>query len=175
MVLYPGEAGQESTRGATYHVAPAGEFQPGAWVRELDDRDPWHNIMREYNEEFLNAPAARTGSPEDGESPPYSQLRDAIKDKALTRWFLGIGIDPVTLAADLLTACVFERPAFVRIFGKEPWTSIEGPIRPYPFAAAQIERFARIEATAARAMLPGGSALLLLAWEHRAALGLPAG
>ena len=104
-----------------YHVAPAGEFQP-----HIDDPTVWasdlnllHNIIREYAEEFLGV--AEAGG--DGgvaidydRDPPYSDFCRAFRQGKMKVFYLGVGIDPLSWKPEILTVCVFDGPAFDKIF-----------------------------------------------------------
>ena len=104
-----------------YHVVPAGEFQP-----HIDDPTIWdsdlnlfHNIIREYAEEFLGT--AEAGG--DGgiaidydRDPPYSDFSRACRQGKIKVFFLGVGLDPLSWKPEILTACIFEGRTFDKIF-----------------------------------------------------------
>jgi hypothetical protein len=98
-----------ATAMGTYHVAPAGEFQPGG-VNPADfvsDADLWRTIVREYAEEFLGLPDAAGTSGRTinyGRDLPYSLIHKARQTRGCSVYFLGLGIDPLSLKAEILTA-----------------------------------------------------------------------
>ena len=87
-----------------------------------------------------------------------------------------MGVDPLTLDADLLTVLVFDAPFFDAEFGGLVAVNDEGYLLKSPsgpgsagagdvgleFTAGSVERFTRTEA-----MQPAGAAVLALAWQHR--------
>ena len=76
---------------------------------------------------------------------------------------LGLGIDPLTLATDLLTAVVIDAPVFDELFGAMVDRNAEGRVLPgQPFTAEFIDRL-----TTREPVQPAGAALLRLAWQHR--------
>ncbi len=76
---------------------------------------------------------------------------------------LGLGIDPLTLATDLLTAVVIDAPVFDELFGAMVDRNAEGRVLPgQPFTAELIDRLTTREPVQA-----AGAALLRLAWRHR--------
>lgn len=114
----------------THHVTPAGEFQPSGSGANLfnQDRDLWKNIQREYHEEFLGAPESwHTGhSPDYRNEEPYKLFNEVYEQGDLKVWFLGIGLDPLTLKAEILTCAVWEGEAFDLLFGTIVDTNEEG-------------------------------------------------
>lgn len=116
----------------SYHVIPAGEFQPSSTSPESFDADfsIWNNMMREYSEEVANNPE------HDGTSPTpfdYSvgvcgQLNKMKEKGELAPFYFGVLIDPYTFQAEVLTACVFTRAAFYEIFPSVLERNREGSI-----------------------------------------------
>jgi len=82
---------------------------------------------------------------------------------------LGMGVDPLTLAVDILAAAVFDSGLFDDLFAGLVATNAEGrvvrgPGAPgVPFTAEVIHRFGG----GAEAMQAAGAAVLQLAWQHR--------
>jgi hypothetical protein len=163
-----------ATAMGTHHVAPAGEFQP-AGVNPTDfvsDADLWRTIVREYAEEFLNLPdaAGSTGRTIDyRRDPPYSLIHKARQTRGCSVYFLGLGIDPLSLKAEILTACVFKADAFDRLFGKMRGRNAEGKLfvghdnRGMPFDNENVQEFL----SGGQETLPAGAACLALAWRWR--------
>jgi hypothetical protein len=163
--------------GGLYQVAPVGLFQPSsdATFNEANDFDLWRSIARELSEELLGA-SEDYGSdhrPIDYDHWPFhTTLAAARRDGALRVFWLGLGIDPLTLVADLLVVAVFDAERFDTIFPRLASTNAEGHLvrlhdgpgatTGVPFTAPTIERF-----TTAEPIQPAGAALLRLAWHHR--------
>jgi hypothetical protein len=151
-----------------YQVLPVGVFQPAGekpWnVRT--DFSLWRCIIRELAEELC------------GEAEDYHTSRGLIKYDAwpfavrLTRalhtghvcaFCLGIGVDPLTFATDILTVVVIDSPLYDELFSHAADANMEGSIVPaVPFTAETVDRYAHHEPTQA-----AGAALLKLAWRHR--------
>ncbi|MFC9969947.1 hypothetical protein ACFVH6_03480 [Spirillospora sp. NPDC127200] len=144
--------------GGLYQVMPVGVFQPVEDARR--DLDLWWNITREYGEEFL-------GTREDYRRPDeaFTAFRDRF-EKARERgdvrpYCLGLGVDPLTFAVDLLTVAVIEDAAFGELFGGLVRENDEGAVSLAPF-----------DGTLPRPVQPAGAAALRLAWRHRGRLGI---
>ena len=173
------------------HVVPAGEFTPADLTQPATKRDLvlWHNVMREYAEEFLGVPESfgRTGkSPDYLNDWPYVELNRARSSGMLRCHILGIGLDPLTWKPEILTCCVIDSGAFDALFlpsilGRsmdqeatttEPGIS-EGIIlsggrgQGLPFVNDNVASYVDSEYTR-----PAGRACLQLAWRHREALGI---
>src|SRR5262249_31288643 len=79
---------------------------------------------------------------------------------------LGIGVDPLTFATDILTAVTIDAPLYDDLFGQVTGTNAEGSILPaIPFTAEIVDRYASREPTQA-----AGAGLLWLACRHRSIL-----
>lgn len=165
-----------ATAAGVYDVIPAGEFQPASvaiWDRR-NDFDLWRNMVREYSEELCGA-AEHDGTrskPIDYDSwPLYRDLEDAQQAGTLAPFFLGLGLDALTLAATILTVVVIDDDVFGRVFGSMVRYNDEGEIvalgdgraaEGIPFTAESVERLLRSEPIASP-----GAACLALAWRHR--------
>jgi hypothetical protein len=167
--------------GGVYHVIPTGEFQPSGvalWDRH-NDFDLWRNMVREYSEELLGEPehdGSRSQPIGYREWPLFQQLEAARRDGALSVFFLGIGLDALTLTACILTVVVIDDDVFSEIFGSTVRFNEEGevvavgdgtPTEGVPFTEAAVRRM-----LAAEPMASAGAGCLALAWQHRHALGL---
>ena len=158
--------------GGLYQVMPVGVFQPlgsgSSGTRPLAeegaDLDLWRCMVREFSEELLGttedyAPGF------DQESWPFHRAIDAARAQGrVTVHCLGLGVDPLTLALDVLTVAVFDDAAFDELFG-----GFGGLVTVN--AEGRVTR-ARLDATAPSPMQPAGAAALALTRRHRAALGL---
>jgi hypothetical protein len=154
--------------GGMYQVLPVGIFQPAGdqpWNTE-NDFSLWRCIVRELAEELR------------GESEHYETHRGPIDYDAwsfadhLTRALpagqvrvhcVGIGVDPLTFATDILTVLTIDAPLYDELFGDIAASNVEGSILPaMPFTAETVEQYASTEPTQA-----AGAGLLRLAWRHR--------
>ena len=95
--------------GGLYQVIPVGVFQPASPgpTGQTDDLDLWRFITREYNEELLGAPET-TGDngPVDYDAWPFHQaLQKARQGGELRVFWLGVGVDPLSLVTDFLIRC----------------------------------------------------------------------
>lgn len=112
------------TAEGTFHVIPAGEFQPSslAGCSFEEDLSIWKNIMRESAEEILGKEEfeGNDGISFDYDSEPYIVLEKAKSEGNLKVFYLGIGLDPLSFHAEILTCVVYKENTFISIFGKEP-------------------------------------------------------
>ena len=166
--------------GGLYQVIPVGIFQPADDnpASEQNDLSLWRSMTREFSEELLatSEDYGHLGSPLDYDRWPfYRQLSIACKTGRLRVSCLGVGVDPLTLAVDILTAAVFDGDLFDatfeglvtanaegRVIGSEGAASVPG----LPFTNEVIDRFAG----GAEPMQAAGAAILQLAWRHRNSL-----
>jgi hypothetical protein len=157
--------------GGLFQVVPVGIFQAAddGPASQAQDFDLWRGMTREFAEELLGTPEeyGPAGTAVDYRAWPFARQLDAARDRGAVRpWVLGLGVDPLTLATDLLTAVVIDAPAFDDLFGAMVSSNAEGRIRPgLPFTAETVSRL-----TTREPMQAAGAALLRLAWRHRARL-----
>jgi len=175
-VLHRRDAKNVAHGGGLYHVMPVGTFQPSAdaaW-NERHDLDLWRSMVREYHEEFLGAPEhyGSDHAPIEYDSWPFFRaLSDARQSGAIRAYWLGLGVDPLTLVTDLLVAVIFDDDVYDSLFGTLAAANLEGQIvngdaaTGIPFTQESVTRFVSFEPTQA-----AGAALLWLAWWHKAAL-----
>lgn len=168
--------------GGLYQVMPVGIFQPAddnpASVRS--DLSLWRSMAREFSEELLGTPEdyRELGSPLDyGRWPFYRELAAAREAGKLRVACVGLGVDPLTFAADILTVAVFDGGVFDRLFAGLVAANAEGrvigpgaaaaPGMPgVPFTGEAIRRLA----DGSESMQAAGAAVLQLAWQHRGSL-----
>lgn len=166
-----------ATAMGTNHVVPAGEFQPAGIdpTGFAEDADIWRTIVRESAEELLGHPDAGGGSGatiDYDHDEPYSSINKARQTGGCRAYFLGLGIDPLSLKAEVLTVCVFKADVFDRIFRKSlikmKSKNAEGTLltgrdyRGNPFDLDHVRKF-----TSDTETLPAGTACLALAWQWR--------
>ena len=171
--------------GGLYQVMPVGIFQPAddnpASVRS--DLSLWRSMAREFSEELLGTPEdyRDLGTPLDyGRWPFYRELAAAREAGKLAVSCVGLGVDPLTFAADILAVAVFDSDVFDRVFAGLVAANAEGrvigpgaPAVPgtpgvpgVPFTGEAI----RWLAGGAASMQAAGAAVLQLAWQHRSSL-----
>jgi hypothetical protein len=163
--------------GGLYQVIPVGVFQPATDTPASVENDLslWRCLVREYAEEILGEeePAADSG-PVDYDNWQFaSRMSEALNDRKIVAFCLGLGVDALTLAADLLAVVVIDSVVFDDLFGIMVRGNAEGEIvgssgselPGLPFAHAEVERLAQRER-----MQAAGAAVLASAWAHRKAL-----
>lgn len=160
--------------GGLYQVLPAGIFQPvtdtPAALRA--DFSLWRCLVREFSEELLGTSEEYPTS--DGvldyqRWPFHQRLAAARAAGGLRVWCVGVGVDPLTLATDILTVAVFRGDLFDSLFAGLVTSNAEGRVvtedgsAAIPFTAATVERFSG----GGEPLQEAGAALLRLAWQHR--------
>jgi transcriptional regulator with XRE-family HTH domain len=178
VILHDRNSSHVALAGGMYHVMPAGVFQPSSISPsdQVNDFDLWRNVMREYSEEFLGNPehdGSGAQSIDYDAVEPFRSLNAARRAGKLRIVCFGIGVDPLTLAGEILAAAVFDGEVFDDIFGDLVTTNAEGtivttdghPAAGIPFEHRNVERLLSSEPLA-----PAAAACLELAWRHREAL-----
>jgi transcriptional regulator with XRE-family HTH domain len=153
--------------GGMLHVIPSGIFQPSSVLPDAAaaDFDLWRNIMREYSEELLgNADHEGDGEPVDYRREPFATMDTARRDGRLRVHCLGVALDALTLAAEILTVAVVEPATFDAMAADFVEVNDEGSVvgEWLPFTASMVSRV-----LASGMMAPGGGGCLSLAWRHR--------
>ena len=157
--------------GGLYQVIPSGVFQPSgeaAW-NERGDFSLWRGMIREFAEE-LGGRSEDYGSdqgPVDYDSWPFARrMTEALDRGQIGVWCLGLGVDPLTYATDLLTVAVVDSLVFDEEFSLTPRGNEEGEVLAVrEFAGHVIDRLVTREPVQA-----AGAAVLRLAWAHRETL-----
>jgi hypothetical protein len=152
--------------GGMYQVIPVGIFQPSGedcW-HEREDFSLWRCMLREFDEELRGTPEEYGAGPVDYASWPFARHMAAALDRGQVRvWCLGLGVDPLTYATDLLTVAVIDSRVFDELFRLDPRGNAEGRVlAAREFAAHAIDRIVTTEPVQA-----AGAAVLRLAWRHR--------
>ena len=158
--------------GGLYQVLPVGIFQASndEHQNQLNDFDFWRCMLREFAEELLGASEeyGPSGTSIDYQAWPFArQIADARANGSACAWILGMGVDPLTFATDLLTVVTFNAPVFDELFGSIVDKNVEGKVlfgedHALRFTGETIDRFTQREP-----MQAAGAALLRLAWRHR--------
>jgi hypothetical protein len=151
--------------GGMYQVIPVGVFQPSgdaSW-HEREDFSLWRCMLREFDEELRGSPERAM----DYDTWPFARHMAAALDRGQIRvWCLGLGVDPLTYATDLLTVAVIDSRVFDELFRLDPRDNAEGSVlAAREFAAHVIDRIVTREPVQA-----AGAAVLRLAWRHREVL-----
>jgi hypothetical protein len=152
--------------GGMYQVIPVGVFQPSgedSW-HEREDFSLWRCMLREFDEELRGTPEEYGAGPVDYDAWPFAQHMGAALDRGQIRvWCLGLGVDPLTYATDLLTVAVIDSRVFDELFRLDPRGNDEGSVlAAREFAAHVIDRVVTADPVQA-----AGVAVLRLAWRHR--------
>ncbi len=145
--------------GGMYQVLPVGIFQAANDTE--NDFSLWHCMIREFAEELLGE-SEEYRSAIDYDGWPFAQR---LTESAEV-FYLGMGVDPLTFATDMLTVAVIEATWFDELFWDLVAHNDEGRVlEGLAFTGENIERFVHHEPTQA-----AGAALLALAWQHRETL-----
>jgi transcriptional regulator with XRE-family HTH domain len=160
--------------GGMTHIMPAGVFQPSGiapWNISADF-DIWHNILRELSEEFLGNPEhdGSGGEPIDYESKePFASLNAARSVGNIRIWYLGAGLDPLTLAGEILTVLVIDADIFDQIFANLVAWNSEGDVVFGGDGSVGVpwQRDTVYRLLAAEPLAPAARACLELAWKHQ--------
>jgi hypothetical protein len=151
--------------GGMYQVVPVGVFQPASEATWEADFSLWYSIVREYAEELAGRDEIRGSI--DYASWPFARQMTAARDAGQIRaWCLGLGVDPLSYAADLLAVVVIDQDAFTDLFGDNPLGNAEGRVlAPRAFTEAVVAQTLDRDPLQA-----AGAAVLQVAWSHRATL-----
>nr|WSW60378.1 helix-turn-helix domain-containing protein [Streptomyces sp. NBC_00998] len=174
--LHHRSASNVALAGGNYHVMPAGVFQPSSVMPwdQSNDFNLWRNVLREYAEEFLGDPEAdgSSGEPIDYDSTePFRTLNQARRDGKVRPYCFGIGLDPLTLAGEILSVVVIDSDVYDSVFSGMVSRNSEGTVvagragdssAGIEFTEANIRRLLDNEPLASAA-----AACLDLAWQHR--------
>ena len=184
--------------GGLYQVMPVGLFQPVTEAAAAlgHDLSLWKSMAREFSEEFLGTPEdyQTSGGLLDYEGWPfYRRLTAARREGRLAVHCLGLGVDPLTFATDVLAVAVFDAPLFDAEFAGLVALNAEGRVitrdgdgggtrggstgdgtragagggpAGIPFTAETVARLTG----GLEPLQASGTAVLNLAWEHRAQL-----
>ncbi|MQA14699.1 MAG: transcriptional regulator [Pseudonocardiaceae bacterium] len=163
--------------GGLYMVIPVGIFQATddqPW-NELNDFSLWRCIVREYAEELLGEPEDHGSglAPIDYDSWPLAaDMTEELNRGGLRASALGIGVDPLTFATDVLTAIVFDAPLFDHLFGDLVHVNDEGALVSAGANGTSLPGFNLTEREVGRLVERGpmqsaGAAALALVWNAR--------
>ena len=168
VVLHKRDGANVAGGGGMIHLLPAGIFQPSSVMPEsvANDFSLWCNVQREYAEELLGHDEYDgTGGPiVYSNTELFATMDDSLASGALRVYCLGITLDALTLAADILTVAVIEPDLYDQLFADAVDSNTEGtiPTHAVPFEANTLDQLRR-----AGCLTPGAAAALHLAWQHR--------
>lgn len=118
--------------GGLYQVVPVGVFQSSG----PDDFDLWRFLLREYAEEVLGEP--EVSAPDYSTWPFAKAMTGALAAGRIQADVLGLGVDPLTFATDLLVRVVVDAPVFDELFGARVAVNDEGAVSTRPFTPDSI-------------------------------------
>ncbi|MEV0283843.1 hypothetical protein AB0H36_06930 [Kribbella sp. NPDC050820] len=144
-----------------YQVVPSGIFQPS--TDELNDFSLWRNIIRELSEELLGASETYNGPIDYTTWPLAAHLTTALADGTARAYCVGLGVDPLTFATDLLTVLSIDSDLFDTLFGDVVATNTEGHVlTPQPLTPETLNTYIHH-----KPLQSAGAALLQLTLNHR--------
>lgn len=160
--------------GGMTHIIPAGVFQPSGiapWNINADF-DIWHNILRELSEELLGNPEhdGSAGEPIGYDTEePFASLNAARRDGQIRVWYLGTGLDPLTLAGEILTVLVIDAEVFDQVFADVVAWNSEGDVVFGADGSVGVpwRRDTVYRVLASEPLAPAAQACLELAWDHQ--------
>jgi hypothetical protein len=127
--------------------------------------------MREYSEEFLgNEECGGDGLPIDYSSAePFPAFDQARADGRLRVYSLGVAVDALTLAVELLTVAVVDADTYDELFDGIVERNDEGTVASttVPFEEHTVRRLLDRKR---HALAPAAAGCIQLAWEHRGVL-----
>jgi transcriptional regulator with XRE-family HTH domain len=160
--------------GGMTHIIPAGVFQPSGIAPPVVrvEFDIWHNILRELSEELLGNPehdGSRGEVIDYDTEEPFASLNAARRTGQLRVWYLGTGLDPLTLAGEILTVLVIDSDVFDDVFADVVTWNSEGDVVfsadgsvGVPWRRDNVYRLLATEPLA-----PAAQACIELAWDHQ--------
>lgn len=160
--------------GGLYMVMPVGIFQAAGdepWHAQ-NDFSLWRCMLREFAEELLGQPEDHGDGAIDYDDWPFSaQMTKALADGDIRAQVVGLGVDPLTFATDLLTVVTIDARIYDQLFESIVDTNDEGRLAPADGTARgrwQLTEESVHRLTSDEPMQAAGAALVRLAWEHRA-------
>ncbi|MEV5302692.1 helix-turn-helix transcriptional regulator [Amycolatopsis methanolica] len=171
VVLHQRDSARVSGGGGMAHLLPAGIFQPSSVIPAAvaADFSIWRNIQREYAEELLGHDEYDgSGKPiRYDKLEPFTTMDEALRDGHIRVFCLGVTLDALTLAGDILTVAVIAPDTYDALFANAVETNSEGsmPARAFPFEENTLTWLRE-----SKRLSPGASAALHLAWSNRKVL-----
>ncbi|EHK86497.1 hypothetical protein SZMC14600_14705 [Saccharomonospora azurea SZMC 14600] len=168
VVLHQRDSASVAGGGGMVHLLPAGIFQPSSVLPAAiaADFSIWRNIQREYAEELLGHDEYDgSGKPiRYGELEPFTSMDQALRDGRIQVFCLGVTVDALTLAGDILTVAIIAPDTYDELFANAVETNSEGsmPVRAFPFEENTLTWL-----NESKRLSPGAAAALHLTWTHR--------
>lgn len=174
--LHSRDPGGVAVAGSLIHLAPSGVFQPcsddNLTIRR--DCDPWLTLCREFAEEFLGAEEAEgdNGAALSYSEPPYAAIDSAYRNQTLRVSVLGMGLDPLTLFAELVVVVCVDAETFDDIFRDMVRVNREGKFRGSALSRGRLEGYRFDDETVSALqrqhnLSPAARAALEVAWRCR--------
>ncbi len=169
-LLHRRDGAAVASAGNTLHVVPTGMYQPSSidYAARTSDFDLWRNITREISEELFGNPEhGGDGQTVDYTAEPFAGLEAARADGRLRVRCVGVGLDALTLVAEILTVAVLEPDFYDEISRDFVLANDEGSLvaEPAPFDEVTVK--GRL---GSGRMAPAAAGRLALAWRHHEAL-----
>ncbi|TCP43652.1 hypothetical protein EV191_12152 [Tamaricihabitans halophyticus] len=171
VVLHQRDSASVAGGGGMAHLLPAGIFQPSSVIPAAvaADFSIWRNIQREYAEELLGHDEYDgSGKPiRYDKLEPFTTMDEALRDGHIRVFCLGVTLDALTLAGDILTVAVIAPDTYDALFANAVETNSEGsmPARAFPFEENTLTWLSE-----SKRLSPGAAAALHLAWMNRKVL-----
>lgn len=171
VVLHQRDSASVAGGGGMAHLLPAGIFQPSSVIPAAvaADFSIWRNIQREYAEELLGHDEYDgSGKPiRYDKLEPFTTMDEALRDGHIRVFCLGVTLDALTLAGDILTVAVIAPDTYDALFANAVETNSEGsmPARAFPFEENTLTWLRE-----SKRLSPGAAAALHLAWSNRKVL-----
>ncbi|WP_051194480.1 helix-turn-helix domain-containing protein [Nocardia jiangxiensis] len=155
------------------HIIPAGVFQPAAIGQANISRDfsLWRNMLREFSEEFLDAPEhdGSSGTPVNYDVEPFRTLTEGRQAGKVRAWCFGVGLDPLAPAGEILTTVVVDADVFDAAFPTIAPRNAEGELYPSDAGTVGIgwtDSNVR-QALYREPLAAAAAACISLTWKHR--------
>lgn len=171
VVLHQRDSASVAGGGGMAHLLPAGIFQPSSVIPAAvaADFSIWRNIQREYAEELLGHDEYDgSGKPiRYDKLEPFTTMDEALRDGHIRVFCLGVTLDALTLAGDILTVAVIAPDTYDALFANAVETNSEGsmPARAFPFEENTLTWLSE-----SKRLSPGAAAALHLARINRKVL-----
>jgi hypothetical protein len=171
VVLHQRDSASVAGGGGMAHLLPAGIFQPSSVIPAAvaADFSIWRNIQREYAEELLGHDEYDgSGRPiRYDKLEPFTTMDEALRDGHIRVFCLGVTLDALTLAGDILTVAVIAPDTYDALFVNAVESNSEGsmPARAFPFEENTLTWLSE-----SKRLSPGAAAALHLAWINRKVL-----
>jgi transcriptional regulator with XRE-family HTH domain len=166
-ILHRRDSARVAVAGGMLQVIPSGVFQPSSVhpSAQESDFDLWRNIMREYSEELLgNREHDGDGYPVRYDVEPFTTLDRARANGDFRAYFLGLALDALTLAGEVLTVLVIDASTFDTVSNDFVDRNDEGSVlnERFPFTELGVS-----DVLESGRLAPAGAACISLAWRHR--------